>query len=317
MNIIQKIIILSISLILHPVAAHAEWQNAVQNPQMQIAPQDGFSIPKAELRVTKDKLAVSYHLKPWLNLYDAHIHFDILPYAWFGDAVFFLDRSFSDLRVAVNGKVANIAYEYVATIKNKDITNELLENNINPTLLNNVSNWIEDSEVNKLKYSSLLKSGYMTYVHGDRYIPNWWVHPYYWFSEHFTKDEVVEISYSHSLYFGADYFAVPELKKDKKSIVNALFSCDEQKIQDVFSKINVADKDYCKITQTHIPFLNISKYTPINNLLIHIEKLSDEKAVYVLRLGDGRTYIFEEKQDIILQDCYPQEDVWLVIFSKQ
>ena len=315
MDILKKVILTSI-LVLVPFSAHAEWQNAVQNPHMQIAPQDAFAIADAKFHLSNDDVTVAYTIKPWINLYDVRIHFDVLPYAWLGEAVIYLDRSFSELSLEINKNVVNMHKEYKAYFENKDITKELLKNNITPTILNDMSTWVQDNKHNKEKYNLLLKNGYMTYVAGDRYIPRWWIHPYYWFSAAFKKSENVELEYKHRLFWGANSFKLSAIKDNKNSFLDALFISDNEKIRDVILRLDAHDDEYCKITETRIPWLNIAKYVPIKDITIRIDTKISDNQVAILRVGDGNVYIINNGAEIKLHDFYPQEDLWIVILSK-
>ncbi|SHN57714.1 DUF4424 family protein [Desulfovibrio litoralis] len=310
-----KHLIIFILVLFFPMAVRAEWQNAVQNPQMQIVPQDAFKILDANISISNDKLSVAYTMQSWLNG-DVLVQFDLLPYAWFGDVVIYLDRSFSELDVSLNEKKIEYNKRYNALIGNKDITDDLEKSGISPTILNDYSKWIQDSADNRKQYADMLAKNYMINVPDHQYIPRWWVHPYYWFSFSGKSDVPFKLEYQHTILWGADSFKVSEMKKNEKSIFASLLQIKPDEFQKIFSKLGLKDDAYCKLTQTRIPWVNIAKLYPIKNISIQLVNDSKKPQIIFLRISDKYIYSTEKTLSINLTDIAPQEDLWVVIFSQ-
>ena len=266
-----------------------------------ISKNDSLKILEQSITIKRTQVTSSYLIENDSgNVTEASVIIEIPPVAWRGAGNWYPDRSYSELRLYINGAKVDYTRQSKAFLKDKDITGLLLEYGLKPNDLGNDEMWAEGMtpEIAK-RYVALQNAGALN----DGPFPQWEARNTYLYKFTMQAKEEVNIRYEYIRLPGEFYFN--ESYAERSGLLNQIgLNWDDMRQKYDGGK---SSDDYYRIKYMFLPlwpgsWKNAPKGIPVVNLDIQPGRDSDGRKYLIALALKGGSVLGKESLRLKLEN---------------
>ena len=259
---------------------------------------------------------------------EALVEFIINSYKYNGLAWFYPDRSFRNLCIYINGEKILYNTSTKALFNNNDITQELIDYEINPNIVGD-NNQIILNEIIYKKYENLIKKGYFCIIESpllngkkddDLLSPRWLTANRYWTNIGYEGGKNTNITYKYITLPGYDSFTM-ESNSVRNDIVQNLLKILNITKKNIYNLLSIPDDTQVFINWYTIPIANFAQYKYIENMLLYISSLDNKtnnmqyNDLIFARIDNEHIYSAKNNLNITIKNHIITNDILIVAFT--